>query len=100
MRTAKIFQSGNSQAVRIPKEFKLDGDKVEIRKRRNALVLSPTKKSWAALIERLEKFTDDFMKEGRKEHLFRKETDPSREGAARHEHLHLHHPAASHLCHQ
>jgi len=62
MKTAKIFQSGNSQAVRIPKEFKLEGDKVEIQKRRNALVLSPTKRSWAVLIE----------------------TDPSREGAARH----------------
>jgi antitoxin VapB len=76
MRTAKIFQSGNSQAVRIPKEFKLEGDKVEIQKRRNALVLSPTKKSWATLIESLEKFTDDFMKEGRKPHPVQKRDRP------------------------
>lgn len=33
MKTAKIFKSGNSQAVRIPKEFKLEGDEVEIQKR-------------------------------------------------------------------
>ena len=76
MRMAKIFQSGNSQAVRIPKEFKLDGDKVEIQKRRNTLVLSPTKKSWAALIESLDRFTDDFMKEGRKQHPVQKRNRP------------------------
>jgi antitoxin VapB len=76
MRTAKIFQSGNSQAVRIPKEFKLEGDRVEIQKRRNALVLSPTKKSWAALIASLDKFTDDFMKGGRKQHAVQKRDQP------------------------
>lgn len=65
MKTAKIFKSGNSQAVRIPKEFKLEGDQVEIQKRGGALVLRPMKKSWSTLIESLGKFTDDFMKEGR-----------------------------------
>ncbi len=67
MKTAKIFKSGNSQAVRIPKEFKLEGDQVEIHKRGDALVLRPKRKSWSALIESLGKFTDDFMKEGRRQ---------------------------------
>jgi len=65
MKTAKVFKSGNSQAVRIPKEFHLEGEEVEIRKRGASLVLSPRKKSWAALIDSLKKFSDDFMEQGR-----------------------------------
>lgn len=67
MRTAKIFKSGNSQAVRIPKEFKLEGDEVEIEKKGEALVLRPRKRSWVMLNKSLQKFTDDFMEKGRKE---------------------------------
>ena len=65
MKTARVFKSGNSQAVRIPKEFHLEGEEVEIRKQGGSLILRPTKKSWAALIESLKKFTDDFMEDGR-----------------------------------
>ena len=54
MKTAKIFRSGNSQAVRIPKEFQLDGDEVEIQKKGNSLVLRPKKRSWVSLVESLD----------------------------------------------
>ena len=67
MKTAKIFRSGNSQAVRIPKEFQLEGSEVEIVKRGSSLVLRPCKRSWAPLFQSLNKFTDDFMKNGRKQ---------------------------------
>ena len=67
MKTAKIFRSGNSQAVRIPKEFQMEGEEVEIQKRGATLLLRPKKKSWTPLIESLQKFTDDFMKHGRKQ---------------------------------
>jgi antitoxin VapB len=67
MKTAKVFKSGNSQAVRIPKEFRLEGDEVEIRRKGGSLILRPKKQSWAALIDSLEKFTDDFMKDGRRQ---------------------------------
>ncbi len=67
MKTAKIFRSGNSQAVRIPKAFQLQGNEVEIEKRGDVLVLRPKKKSWTSLVESLPKFTDDFMKSGRKQ---------------------------------
>lgn len=74
MKTSKIFKSGNSQAVRIPKEFKLEGDEVEIQKWGDALLLRPKRKSWSALIESLGKFTDDFMEEGRRQpHLARRD---------------------------
>ncbi len=65
MRTAKIFRSGNSQAVRIPKEFQMQGDEVEIERKGDVLLLRPKKKSWDAFTESLQKFTDDFMQEGR-----------------------------------
>jgi antitoxin VapB len=65
MKTAKVFKSGNSQAVRIPKEFHLESEEVEIRKQGGSLILRPRKKSWAALIESLDKFSDDFMDQGR-----------------------------------
>ena len=67
MKTAKVFKSGNSQAVRIPKEFHLDDDEVEIRRKGDSLILRPKKRSWAALFESLDKFTDDFMAEGRRQ---------------------------------
>ena len=65
MKKAKIFKSGNSQAVRIPKDFQFPRDEVEIQKKGDTLMLRPKRKSWAALIESLNKFTDDFMTKGR-----------------------------------
>ncbi|MGB7218792.1 MAG: type II toxin-antitoxin system VapB family antitoxin [Vicinamibacterales bacterium] len=65
MKTGKVFKSGNSQAVRIPKEFQLDGGEVEIRRQGSSLVLRPRKRSWMPLINSLKKFTDDFMEQRR-----------------------------------
>jgi antitoxin VapB len=67
VKTAKVFRSGNSQAVRIPKEFQLDSDEVEITRRGESLLLSPKKKSWAVLIDSLGRFSSDFMKDGRRQ---------------------------------
>jgi antitoxin VapB len=39
MATAKVFASGNSQAVRLPKQFRLKGDEVEIFRRGDEIVL-------------------------------------------------------------
>jgi antitoxin VapB len=50
---------------RIPKEFRLEGDEVGIRRHGNALVIRPKKRSWTPLLESLDQFADDFMKEGR-----------------------------------
>ena len=66
-KTAKIFKSGNSQAVRIPKEFHLEGTEVEIQRRGDALILRPKRKSCAPVLESLEKFSDDFMESGREQ---------------------------------
>ena len=66
-KTAKIFKSGNSQAVRIPKEFQLEGTEVEVERRGDTLILRPKRRSWAPFLESLEQFSDDFMKTGREQ---------------------------------
>lgn len=65
MKTARVFWSGNSQAVRIPKEFRIEGDEVEILKKGRSLVLRPRPRSWTSLVRSLDRFTDDFMAAGR-----------------------------------
>lgn len=63
MDTAKLFQNGQSQAVRLPKEFRFRGDQVYIKRFGNAVVLLPYEAPWQTLIESLSLFSDDFMKE-------------------------------------
>jgi antitoxin VapB len=67
MKTAKVFRSGNSQAVRIPKEFQLEGEEVVILRQGGSLLLRPRKESWAALVNSVKMFSDDFMEEGRRQ---------------------------------
>lgn len=67
MNTAKIFKNGRSQAVRLPKDFRFDGDEVYIHKVGNAVVLLPIRHSWDTLFQSLDKFSDDFMQEGRQQ---------------------------------
>ena len=40
---AKVFQNGRSQAIRIPKEFRMEGDEVYIEKIGDTLIIKPTK---------------------------------------------------------
>ncbi|NNC87595.1 MAG: AbrB/MazE/SpoVT family DNA-binding domain-containing protein [Akkermansiaceae bacterium] len=76
MPTGRIFQSGNSQAVRLPKDCRFDCDEVEIiRGAGGAITLLP--KGWAALFALLDEdgVTDDFMEEGSE----REGLEPARE---------------------
>jgi antitoxin VapB len=62
MQTAKLFRNGQSQAVRLPKEFRFEGEgEVFIKKMGNATVLFSTKDPWAPLLHSLKKFSEDFM---------------------------------------
>ena len=49
METAKLFWTGRSQAVRLPKEFRFDGDKVRIRRHGSAVILEPLADDWSWL---------------------------------------------------
>ncbi|MFN8479267.1 MAG: type II toxin-antitoxin system VapB family antitoxin [Kouleothrix sp.] len=63
MDTAKIFQNGKSQAVRLPKEYRFRGTQVYVKRVGNAVVLIPEHDSWQTLLDSLALFSDDFMAE-------------------------------------
>ena len=65
MYTTKIFKFGNSQAVRLPKDFQLNADEVEILKRGNEIVIREIPKNLKKAFELLANLPDDFMSEGR-----------------------------------
>ena len=67
MNRAKVFQNGRSQAVRLPKEFRFDGEEVYVHKVGNAVVLLPVQRSWDSFFRVLDAFSDDFMQEGRQQ---------------------------------
>ncbi len=46
METAKLFWSGRSQAVRLPKDFRMDGREVRIRRQGAAVILEPITQDW------------------------------------------------------
>ena len=68
---ARVFQSGNSQAVRLPKEFRFDVDQVEVTREGDAVILRPRADHgvrWASLRNALERgLSDDFLVEGREQ---------------------------------
>lgn len=70
-RYAKVFRSGNSQAVRLPKEFRFDVDEVEVTREGDAIILRPHSggvKPWGSLLAALELgFSDDFLADGREQ---------------------------------
>ena len=76
-KTAKLFWSGRSQAVRLPKEFRMDGEVVRIRKQGASVVLEPVATDWAWLDAIEGKLSKDFLPEGRKQqtHQFRPALD-------------------------
>jgi antitoxin VapB len=49
MESAKIFWSGRSQAVRLPKDFRFEADEVRIRRHGNAVILEPIANDWVWL---------------------------------------------------
>lgn len=67
MTTAKVFQSGNSQAVRLPKEFRFKSREVEIFQRDDEVVLREKRYTPADALTILASFPSDFMADGRED---------------------------------
>lgn len=65
MQTAKLFENGRSQAVRLPKEYRFDGNEVSINKVGEAVILLPVNNKWSGFLSSLSLFSDDFMTDGR-----------------------------------
>ena len=65
--TTKLFWHGRSQAVRLPKGFRIEGDEVRIRRQGRNVVLEPIAKDWVWLDATAGTFSDDFFAEGRRQ---------------------------------
>lgn len=65
MMTAKIFENGRSQAVRLPKEYRFSSNEVIINKVGDVVFLLPKTNKWASFMQAIDMFSDDYMEGGR-----------------------------------
>lgn len=75
METAKIFENGKSQAVRLPKKFRFTGEEVFVQRVGRAVVLLPKDEAWQIFLNGINGFTDDFLADGRESEI------PSKRGS-------------------
>ena len=65
---AKLFRNGRSQAVRLPREFRFEGDRVRVRRVESGVLLEPFVADAAQWFEELDRWaTEPFMARGRKQ---------------------------------
>jgi antitoxin VapB len=62
---ARLFRNGRSQAVRLPQEFRFEGDVVRIRRFGGGVLLEPSAPDAAAWFEELDRFTEPFMSDAK-----------------------------------
>ena len=65
MMTAKIFENGRSQAVRLPKECRFNTDEVAVNRIGDIVLLMPKTHKWNSFIQAIDFFSNDFMEEDR-----------------------------------
>lgn len=65
MMTAKVFENGRSQAVRLPKECRFSSDEVMVNKIGDIVLLLPKQNKWESFMRAIDMFSDDFMADGR-----------------------------------
>lgn len=65
MMTAKVFENGRSQAVRLPKEYRFNDEEVAINKIGDVVMLMPKENKWSGFLNSLNLFSEDFMNDGR-----------------------------------
>lgn len=69
MMTAKLFENGRSQAVRLPRECRFSGDEVAVNKIGDIVILMPKENKWSGFLSSLNLFSEDFMNGGREEDI-------------------------------
>nr|WP_296456060.1 type II toxin-antitoxin system VapB family antitoxin [uncultured Acetatifactor sp.] len=69
MMTAKLFENGRSQAVRLPRECRFSGDEVAVNKIGDIVILMPKENKWSGFLSSLNLFSEDFMSGGREEDI-------------------------------
>ncbi len=65
MMTAKVFENGRSQAVRLPKEYRFSSDEVMVNKIGDLVILMPKTNRWKPFMDAIDMFSPDYMEEGR-----------------------------------
>lgn len=65
MMTAKVFENGRSQAIRLPKECRFSSDEVMVNKIGDIVLLLPMQNKWDSFMRAIDMFSDDFMADGR-----------------------------------
>ena len=65
MMTAKVFENGRSQAVRLPKECRFNTDEVAVNKIGEIVLLVPKSSKWNSFMQAIDMFSDDFMEDER-----------------------------------
>ena len=65
METAKIFENGRSQAVRLPKKFRFNVEEVVVQQLGDAVLLVPKESLWQTFMDGLNSFTSDIFEHGR-----------------------------------
>jgi antitoxin VapB len=67
-KVAKLFRNGRSQAVRLPREFRFDGDRVRLRRVGRGVLVEPMTTDVTEWFAELDRFAGEpFMKEGREQ---------------------------------
>lgn len=64
MATAKVFRTGRSQAIRLPKEFRVEASEVHLKRTAEGFLVI-TKDPWEVFFEGVEQLSEDFMRGGR-----------------------------------
>ena len=64
MEIAKVFTNGGSQAVRLPKGCRFEGDEVLANRIGKVVILMPKDDPWTSMLQGLDMFSDDFLKDG------------------------------------
>lgn len=73
MMTAKIFENGRSQAVRLPKQCRFDAEEINVNKIGDIVMLIPKDSKWQGLLLSLDLFTKDYMSERQQGAMDRRE---------------------------
>ena len=67
MMTAKVFENGRSQAVRLPKECRFNTDEVAVNRIGDIVLLMPKTDKWSSFMQAIDMFSEDFMEDERME---------------------------------
>lgn len=75
MMTAKVFENGRSQAVRLPKECRFTTDEVAVNRIGEIVMLVPKTSKWDSFMQAIDMFSEDYMDDGRMDEVGQERED-------------------------